>query len=958
MRFVKYLLLIFIITTSLTSFIYAETSDYEFINIYIDQANGNNSSNTTGSEADPFKSITYAILKNRNSTLPLKIYIKSGIYDANPDKAPNEREIFPIELKERMVIEGVDGSDNCIISGAFNNNSQSSIFRGNNLSDFEIKKLTLKNMNRTVGNGGGIEINNCNGIIESCIFQSNRAKFGGGAYIYGDFTGQILDNSFVSNWAEVDGGGFCIWGNFNGSIKNNTLNGNTAQNEQGGAFHIEKNMVGNIINNSFNNNFADDNGNGFCIWGTLNGDLLENLFSDNNGKNGSNYGGAFYINNNINGQIAKNTFQNNSALYGGAFFVSGYIIGNLTENKFINNTVSRDGGGFYVENFLEGNISFNIFSENSTGEHYYKGAGFYIDNDLKGSITKNSFNSNSASKHGGGFYINKNLIGDLINNIFSNNSAKNEAGGGFDIEKNLTGDILMNTFSGNSAGNYNDQSFRILGILEGKIDKNLFSHESSFYLGANGSVPVIISNNYFVYRHIVSKQNLFVLNNTFYGSGVSLFNTANKSQIKNNIFANTYSAIWEEGELNLSITNNNFHNLTNILHRNNQEMGADSFFIEMLLPDTFRDNIDFSPDIRGEDLETGVWTENPVYDVETNMTIFTDTNQDWEEDEWVGAMINLSNSTTKRHHYFIDSNTGTQIKVWGYIVTSTKGQKDHIYSIDDYRLSAESKNIDAGITNNILYDFEKQRRPQGAYFDIGADEFFKGEMIHGIAHVDPPAKNITDNTATLQAQVNPNELSLTCYFEFGTDTTYGLTTSVLSGYTGSELFLINSDITDLSPSTEYNFRLVATNSTGTAYGDNQTFITEPITANIKGKIALNIAGHAGLVVKNAKIMLEGTNYITTTDLKGEFIFKNIPASQYKLIIRAENLLPIEQQINLSEGEYFDLGLKEMFVESMDGIEQTIQNAVITERMRWDSNGDNKKGIPEAINALQEVVEIK
>jgi len=208
------------------------------------------------------------------------------------------------------------------------------------------------------------------------------------------------------------------------------------------------------------------------------------------------------------------------------------------------------------------------------------------------------------------------------------------------------------------------------------------------------------------------------------------------------------------------------------------------------------------------------------------------------------------------------------------------------------------------------------------------------------------------------AQINPNELSSTCFFEFGTDTTYGLTTSVFIGYTGSGLYLIASDITDLLPNTEYHFRLVATNSTGTAYGNDQSFETKPITANLKGKISLAIAGHAGLVVKNANIKLEDTDYITTTNELGEFIFEEISASNYKLIISADNLIPIEQSINLLEGQNLDIGVKEMLVPSSEGIEQTIQNAITTERMRWDSNGDNKKGIPEAINALQEVVNIK
>jgi len=851
--------------------------------IYIDQANGTNSFSTTGTEADPFKSISYAILKNKDTTEPLFIHVKTGVYDANPTKAANEREIFPIELKNGMAIQGDDGVENCIISGAFNSNSKAAILKGQNLSGILIKDLTLKDMNRTSGNGGGCEIINCSGKIEGCVFKSNKSENGGGFYL------TIAQNALFD-------------------INSNKFFSNSCSYKWGGGFHVNSILKGNVSGNIFNNNSAnyEARGGGFCVSGNFTGDIFGNTFNVNSAdKTSDSRGGAFCILGHFRGNLYSNTFKGNSGRNMASAFYIIALTGNIYDNLFI------------------GNVGDSVFSV------YYN---------MKGDVSDNIFTGNSES-----FFIRDDLIGNISNNIFSGNS-----------------------------GRYGS-CFNISDLMDGRIDSNVFSKNTAsyggaFYLGNQGGNPVTISNNYFLYNSIsgnnkfegaafYSKQNVNVLNNTFYGnetngSCVNITNSASNSIFKNNIFVNSHTAIWEEGELTPPITHNNFYGLTNILYRNNQAMGADSFFIEMLLPETFTDNKEYAPSIIGEDLENGTWTANPSYDAKNNITIFSDAKKDWHNDQWVGAMINLSNSSSTRQHYLIVGNTTTQIKVWGNIASSGLVQQDHIYSIDDYRLAADSQNIDSGMTNSIMVDFENELRPQGGYFDIGADEFYKGEKIPGIALVDPPVKNITAYTATLQAKVNPHALSTTCYFEYSTDMTYNINTSEFSGYSRSGLFEINADISELSPDTVYHFRLVAINDTGTAYGPDQIFKTLPITAEISGKISFAMAGHVGLEVKNAKIILEGTDFETTTNADGEFTLSKIPSANYNLIISAENLLPIEQQVNLFEGQVFDFGVKQMKVLSSEGLEHTIQDAVNAERKRWDAKSDNKKGLPEAINALQ------
>lgn len=87
------------------------------------------------------------------------------------------------------------------------------------------------------------------------------------------------------------------------------------------------------------------------------------------------------------------------------------------------------------------------------------------------------------------------------------------------------------------------------------------------------------------------------------------------------------------------------------------------------------------------------------------------------------------------------------------------------------------------------------------------------------------ATDILETSATLNATINPNGSSTTYNFELGTTTSYGTTLSNGSVLTGSADIDVNFNVTDLTPSTTYHYRIVATNNGGTSYGEDQTFTT-------------------------------------------------------------------------------------------------------------------------------------
>lgn len=85
------------------------------------------------------------------------------------------------------------------------------------------------------------------------------------------------------------------------------------------------------------------------------------------------------------------------------------------------------------------------------------------------------------------------------------------------------------------------------------------------------------------------------------------------------------------------------------------------------------------------------------------------------------------------------------------------------------------------------------------------------------------ATAVTSSTATLNGTINPNGLSSTYHFEWGTSTSYGTSTPTLSAGSGTSNVSVNAPLTGLTAGTTYHFKLVGVNSDGTTNGSDKTF---------------------------------------------------------------------------------------------------------------------------------------
>lgn len=87
------------------------------------------------------------------------------------------------------------------------------------------------------------------------------------------------------------------------------------------------------------------------------------------------------------------------------------------------------------------------------------------------------------------------------------------------------------------------------------------------------------------------------------------------------------------------------------------------------------------------------------------------------------------------------------------------------------------------------------------------------------------ATSLSATGATLVGFGNPNGLTTTYHFEYGTSTAYGTQSSPASLGLGALFLQRTQAVSGLAANTTYHFRMVATNESGTTFGADRTFTT-------------------------------------------------------------------------------------------------------------------------------------
>ena len=150
------------------------------------------------------------------------------------------------------------------------------------------------------------------------------------------------------------------------------------------------------------------------------------------------------------------------------------------------------------------------------------------------------------------------------------------------------------------------------------------------------------------------------------------------------------------------------------------------------------------------------------------------------------------------------------------------------------------------------------------------------------------ASAITQTTVHLTGSVKPNGENTVWHFEVGPTTSYGINTPDQPVAAGSGTTNVAADVTGLTPGTQYHFRLVATNASGSIPGKDKTFKTRPaVSIATSGSTflwshSITITGQVfGTAVAAITVSLQENPYpfggfsevsTTTTDTTGHYQF--------------------------------------------------------------------------------------
>ena len=528
--------------------------------IHIDAVKGSNAPTGRGSLANPYKSITYALLISERSNLPdpWHVHIHPGTYNADPAKPPSEREVFPLNLRSDIIFEGTTTAQECIIDAQHLGATQTEILRGLDVESVVIRNLTVQNMKRTNG-AGGIVLWDSAGTsetpssIEACIVQNNSTH-GVATNIPLVLTGNAFNNNRD----------YSVWTNTSIVAVDNVFVFNVIRRNCKSGLYIDGDSVGNIAGNTFEMDLTGSGERHCHITGTLRGDITNNIFTYAS-SNVHAPGGGLEVEKDLIGNVARNTFTGNRAdqSQGGGFHVKGNLTGDVTNNIFDNNLCAGagSGGGFGVSR-LTGNVTHNKFTGNKVPEW---GGGFHAVH-LTGNVTHNTFTKNTWVDHyghsrsdGGGFLVQR-FTGKITHNIFDSNPVDGN-GGGFRLMKfSSTVEVSNNIFFNNTA--------------EGTGSSVFTQHPTHFI------------NNLFIISDELSAG---------VSEGPSVWVGSPESSLHNNIFSGMQTAIYTGGVFDLPITHNLFHNIRlDIVSQAGSGVGNDVDFWELLATNA-SDNISGDP---------------------------------------------------------------------------------------------------------------------------------------------------------------------------------------------------------------------------------------------------------------------------------------------------------------------------------------------------------------------------
>ena len=302
-----------------------------------------------GSEANPWKTITYAVSQVDGAIDNLiRIHISEGLYDVS------NGESFPITAKPYINLVGA-GKDKTMI----NLTGTISFIYADSVQNFSLSNLHILNG-----------------------YSNTWSQYGGAVELYNDSSATIIDCFFENNTAER-GGAIAVWAGSEAIIEkciflnNNSIWIGTGT-PQGGAIHVSSSSTAIINNTEFNYNHSDDRGGAINLYSSSEIAIDGCSFLQNDANNG----GAIYCLKDCYMGISNSIFyKNSSSSFSGAIFQS-LSNSNIVNSVFSGNSAISEGGALKIYTNSLAEIINCTFSNNQAGI----GGAIYNDSTLSSTI--------------------------------------------------------------------------------------------------------------------------------------------------------------------------------------------------------------------------------------------------------------------------------------------------------------------------------------------------------------------------------------------------------------------------------------------------------------------------------------------------------------------------------------------------------------------------------------------
>ncbi len=243
-------------------------------NFFVSPQGKNTNSGIT--EDDPVKNIHCAFTRSLADSLhPQQINLLTGTYNTS-----SNNDLFPILIPDYITLKGISESQVTLDA-----EGDLQVISLRNKKEVYISDLTITG--GYAKNGGGIEVDNSDGVIENLLIKGNYA-YGGGIWQYGNGGGLysnasnllVKNTRFINNASSNGGGIYCKESNL--TLEDINIKNNTAEQSGGGIYCRSSDPQ--LKRVRISGNIAEQSGGGMCVgeYGAGSNPYLQDVSITNN----------------------------------------------------------------------------------------------------------------------------------------------------------------------------------------------------------------------------------------------------------------------------------------------------------------------------------------------------------------------------------------------------------------------------------------------------------------------------------------------------------------------------------------------------------------------------------------------------------------------------------------------------------------------------------------------------